>query len=60
MEKMGVAGLQEYHRRFPIYHANKCDSLPFDHQLILMKDHFISTTKLFEISICSFLNSGCL
>ena len=48
MEKMGGAGLQEGHRRSPISHA-KC--LPFDHQSILMKDHFMGTEKLCKIPI---------
>ena len=35
----------------PLSMQNECDRLPFDHQSILMKDHFMGTAKIFEILI---------
>ena len=30
----------------PFLMQNECDSSPFDHLLILMKDHFMGTVKM--------------
>ena len=46
MEKMDGAGLQECHRRSPFLIQNECDSSPFEHQSILMKDDFMGTAKI--------------
>ena len=46
MQKMGGAGLQEFHRRSTFLMQNKCDSSPFDHQSVVMKVHFTGRAKI--------------
>ena len=46
MKKMDGAGLQKCRRRSPISLAKCGDSSPFDHQSIIMKDHFMGTAKI--------------
>ena len=58
MEKMGEVGLQECHGRSHFLCKVSVDSSPFNHQSILMKDHFMGTAKI-EIEFC-FLNNACL
>ena len=50
MEKMGGAGLQEI-SHFSFIMSAEHGSSPFDHQSIIMKDHFKWRAKLFEIPI---------
>ena len=38
---------------------NECDSSPFDHQAILMKDHFMRKPKLFELPIFLLSRTTC-
>ena len=48
----------------PFLMPNECDSSPFDHQSILMKDHFIinhgNNKNSFKYHFINFLNMGCL
>ena len=54
----------------PFLVHNECDSSPFDHQSILLKDYFMGTAKIilnrnfyifyFFIHIFIFLHNGCL
>ena len=44
----GGAGLQD---RYPPFLVQKeCDSSPFDHQSIFLKDRFMGTAKLFDMT----------
>ena len=45
MEKMGGPAYKSATGDLPFTVQNKCDSSPFNYQLILMKDHFMRTAK---------------
>ena len=44
----------------PLFLGKRSDSSPFDHQLILPKDHFMRTAKKIEILNLYFSEEGCL
>ena len=45
MEKMGGLVYKSATGDPPFLMQNECDSSPFDHQSILIKDHFMGTAK---------------